>query len=116
MLTYEQIAGLNQMGFTNEQIMKLAESSAEPQTAPITTPVPGAQSTETPNIPSLVTKEVQPEPIKEAAPQSVVTDAQIEKLAQLINVGKATIDVPPTVTIDDKLAEHFKALMTGQED
>lgn len=45
----------------------------------------------------------------------MMTDAQIEKLAQMLNRGTATIDLPQPRNIDESLSEHFKNLMLGKE-
>lgn len=98
-----EVFKLLEAGFTKAEIMALKEG-----TTPEPAPVPNEPA------PAPVVTEPAPQPTgPQAAAAPVVTDAQIEKLAQLINVGKATIDVPPTVTLDDQLEAHFRTLMTG---
>lgn len=44
----------------------------------------------------------------------VMSDAQVEKLAQMLNMGNATIDVPKMRDSDEALKEHFSALIKGE--
>lgn len=115
----KDVIALANAGFTRDDIMKLtgAETAPVETTTEKTIEAPSVpKASESVVVPSLVSEE----PKAKAEPKAPevtatpgVTDAQLEKLAQMINVKGAHIDVPPTRTIDDMLADRFKSLMVG---
>lgn len=110
-MTYEEIKGLLDVGFTKEEIMQLnagvpkLEQTQAIATIQDETPIPLPQSLteQSPAVPS--------EKLATAAP---MTDEQLTKLAHLINADRSTFDVPPARSLDDTLAEHYKALIVGE--
>lgn len=64
-------------------------------------------------------REVVKETIVEKLPTNVnfaplMTDAQVEMLAQKLNLGSATIDLPQTaMDYEQKLSNHFESILKG---
>lgn len=113
MFNANEILQLINAGFTKDEVLALASTqrTGETPTNPIAPTVqPEAEPQTLP--PSLTNNEPTAPVAQVAAP--VMTDAQVEKLAQLINVNSATIDIPPTRTVDDVLAERFTNLILGK--
>lgn len=101
-------------GFTKKEIMALNGNVTE--TEPKPTEDINAQQTETPVENKATAEETKPQ----TPPQTnvnfapMMTDAQIEKLAQMLNRGSASIDVPPQKNAEDILGEHYKDLFNGK--
>lgn len=86
-------------GFTKDDIASLLEPKEQKVTEPtVETKEVTQQKTETP---------------KETTSTSLLTDEQFDKLAQLINKGNASIDLPQKKSTEDTLSEHFKNLVIG---
>lgn len=115
----DELMKLVNAGFTKEEILTITGN-----------PTPTEQVTEVAvedNVePNIVENKV--EEIKEtketpkSTPQTtnvnfapMMTDAQIEKLAQMLNRGNASIDMPTPRDTDKILGEHFSNLMNGKE-
>lgn len=100
-----EILSLLDAGFTKEEIMSLTTSEHTEPTPQPTEPVQPEEPKPEP---------VAPRPVEQvAAAAPVITDEQITKLAQLINVDKASIDIPPKVSLADQLAANYIELMGG---
>lgn len=102
-----EVLQLINAGFTREEILNL--ESGNPQINPTPAPTEKAEPVTTPE--PIIDN---PNPTPEVVAAPMVSDAQIEKLAQLINVGKSTIDLPPQRSLDDLMSKHFSELMLGQ--
>ena len=143
-MTLNDVVALAHAGFSREQIMTLAQTvpsvmpQAMPQVAPQVTPQVAPQVTPqvapqvapqvtpqvapqvTPQVAPQVTPQVSPqvaqvEPqVAQVTPQTGLTESQFAQLLQSVNTANATIDIPPTVSIDDKLAEHFTSMLVGE--
>lgn len=114
------IITLSNAGFTKDEIMSLVNAQEAPSLNLIQTEEPSAQKVEA-TVPSLSSEPIKMQTVSEVKPSaevaatSSITDEQIKKLAQLINVNNAQIDVPPTRTVDDILSERFTSLMVGEK-
>lgn len=114
------IITLSNAGFTKDEIMSLVNAQEAPSLNLIQTEEPSAQKVEA-TVPSLSSEPIKMQTVPEVKPSaevaatSSITDEQIKKLAQLINVNNAQIDVPPTRTVDDILSERFTSLMVGEK-
>lgn len=111
MYTANEVLQLINAGFTKDEVLALA--SGQTGENPTNATAPTAQPEAQPVPPSLNNNEPTVAPVAQVA-APVMTDAQVEKLAQLINVNSSTIDVPPTRTVDDALAERFTNLILGK--
>lgn len=109
-MTVNDLLALTKAGFTKEEIYALTSGANEPKTNEQTKPE--QKQTEVAQTQPESKPEAQPE-AKQATP--ALTDAQVKQLAQMLNVGQASIDVPPNVSLDDKMSEHFKNLILGKE-
>ena len=105
-MTLNDVVALAHAGFSREQIMTLAQVA--PQVAPQV-----AQQTAPQTVPSVAPQTV-PSVAPQAMPQTGLTESQFAQLLQSVNTANATIDIPPTVSIDDKLAEHFTSMLVGE--
>lgn len=123
-MTLLELQELVHAGFTKEEILTLTGIN----TTPAPTPTEGVTKVE-----AVETEAVKEEPKSEnikaeenkvdAPPQQntnvnfapMMTDVQIEKLAQMLNRGTATIDLPQPRNIEETLSDHFKNLMLGKE-
>lgn len=101
----KQILKLVDAGFTKAEIFELAGIQAPdhvPDPKPETPPAPKEKledpKPETPPTPAGVT----------------MSDDQFNTLLQQLNVGSASIDIPPEQDMSQKLGEHFKDLMIGK--
>lgn len=105
-MTLEQILKLTEAGYTKADIEALTapkQAPATPKEAPKAAAVPEAPAT--PGI---------KEEVK--APANFVLDQnQFREFLQTVRAGQAAIDVPPQVDINQKLAEHYTAIVTGQD-
>ena len=97
-MTLSDVIALAHAGFSKEQIMTFAQPVAQPIAQPVARPIaqPVAQ------------------PIAQAQ-QTGLSDNQFAQLLQTINSANATIDIPPTVSVDEKLAEHFTTMLVGEK-
>lgn len=117
-MNISDIIALSNAGFTKDEIMTLANAQEAPSQNQ--TEEPSAQKVEA-TVPSLSSEPIKMQTVPEVKPSaevaatSSITDEQIKKLAQLINVNNAQIDVPPTRTVDDILSERFTSLMVGEK-
>lgn len=112
----KDVIALANAGFTRDDIMKLIGAETAPVETTTEKTIEAPKASETVVVPSLVSEELKAKAEPKAPEVTAtpgVTDAQLEKLAQLINVKGAHIDVPPTRSIDDMLADRFKSLMVG---
>ena len=106
-MTLEQILKLTEAGYTKADIEALTapkQAAAAPKEAPKAPAAPEAPATT-------------PEPKEEVkAPANFVLDQnQFREFLQTVRAGQAAIDVPPQVDINQKLAEHYTAIVTGQD-
>ena len=105
-MTLEQILKLTEAGYTKPDIEALTapkQATAAPKEAPKVTAAP-----EAPAVPEIK------EEVK--APANFVLDQnQFREFLQTVRAGQAAIDVPPQVDINQKLAEHYTAIVTGQD-
>lgn len=105
-MTVEEILKLTEAGYTKADIETLTapkQAPAVPKEAPKVTVAPEAPAT--PEI---------KEEVK--APANFVLDQnQFREFLQTVRAGQAAIDVPPQVDINQKLAEHYTAIVTGQD-
>lgn len=91
-------------GFTKAEIMELTGAKAADK---VPDPKPETPKPETPPE--------DPKPETPPAPAGVtMSDEQFNTLIQKLNVGNASIDVPPEMDVTEKLGEHFKELMIGK--
>ena len=105
-MTAKEILKLIDAGYTKEEIsaldadVKVVPDKKQPDTAP---------------DPKLEVKpEVKPEVKTEEKPGGVLlSDDQFKILLQQLNVGGASLDVPPEADVASKLGEHFKEVMIG---
>ena len=123
-MTLNDVVALAHAGFSREQIMTLAQQAtpqATPQVAPQAAPqvaqvAPQAAPQAAPQV-AQVAPQAAPQVAQAApqvAPQTGLTESQFAQLLQSVNTANATIDIPPTVSIDDKLAEHFTSMLVGE--
>ena len=89
-MTLNDVVALAHAGFSREQIMTLAQT-----------------------VPSVM-PQATPQAMPQAMPQTGLTESQFAQLLQSVNTASATIDIPPTVSLDDKLAEHFTSMLIGE--
>lgn len=106
-MTLEQILKLTEAGYTKADI----EALTAPKQAPAT-PKEAPKAPAAPEAPAIT-----PEAKEEVkAPANFVLDQnQFREFLQTVRAGQAAIDVPPTVDINQKLAEHYTAIVTGQD-
>ena len=116
-MTLNDVVALAHAGFSREQIMTLAQTvpSVMPQVTPQAMPqvTPQAMPQVAPQVAPQVTPQVEPQ-VAQVTPQTGLTESQFAQLLQSVNTANATIDIPPTVSIDDKLAEHFTSMLVGE--
>lgn len=105
-MTATDILKLIDAGFTKEDILKL---DADVKVVP-------NETSEAPIEPSAEAIVDAPKDVQQpASPTGVtLTDDQFTKLLQQLNVGGASLDVPPETDIKSKLAEHFKEVTIGK--
>lgn len=107
-MTVEQILKLTEAGYTKADIEALTapkQAAAAPKAELKAPAAPEAPAT----LPEATTPEVK-------APANFVLDQnQFREFLQTVRAGQAAIDVPPTVDINQKLAEHYTAIVTGQD-
>ena len=133
-MTLNDVVALAHAGFSREQIMTLAQTvpsvmlqatpqampqatpQATPQAMPQATPqaTPQAMPQATPQAMPQATPQATPQAMPQAMPQTGLTESQFAQLLQSVNTASATIDIPPTVSLDDKLAEHFTSMLIGE--
>lgn len=105
-MTLEQILKLTEAGYTKADIEALTapkQAATAPKEAPKAPVAPEAPAT--PEI---------KEEVK--APANFVLDQnQFREFLQTVRAGQAAIDVPPTVDINQRLADHYTAIVTGQD-
>lgn len=105
-MTANEVLKLIDAGFTKEDILRL---DADVKVVPTETPAPEIETVDT-KIAD--TPDVKTEP---TTPSGVtLSDDQFTKLLQQLNVGGASLDVPPETDIKSKLAEHFKEVTIGK--
>lgn len=105
-MTLEQILKLTEAGYTKADI----EALTAPKQAPAT-PKEAPKAPAAPEAPAIT-----PDPKEVKAPANFVLDQnQFREFLQTVRAGQAAIDVPPTVDINQKLAEHYTAIVTGQD-
>lgn len=109
-------------GFTKEEILALSGATSSPvgeskevtATEPDVATVDDKAEVTQPEVTENATATPQPQQTNvNFAP--MMTDAQVEKLAQMLNRGTATIDLPQPRNTDDILGEHFANVMLGKE-
>lgn len=101
MFTASEIIELSKSGFSKDDIMELAKLSEMKSEPPKADPEP---------------PKAEPEPKPETKTEpNIDTNAILQKLAQSITGSTASIDVPPTVKIDDVLGKHLSTLIVGEE-
>lgn len=110
-------------GFTKDEILSMSGATVTPTSETMTAGV--VETTEPPQVVEnkveVKTEEAIPTSV-EPTPQTttnvnfapMMSDAQVEKLAQLLNRGQATIDLPQQKNIEDILGEHYKELFTAK--
>ena len=105
-MTANEVLKLIDAGFTKEDILRL---DADVKVVPTETPAAETESEK-------VAKPVENSEVKTEPTASGVTlsDDQFTKLLQQLNVGGASLDVPPETDIKGKLAEHFKEVTIGK--
>lgn len=106
-MTLEQIIKLTEAGYTKADIDALTapkQVPAVPKEAPKATAAPEAPAT----VPD-------PQPEVKAPANFVLDQNQFREFLQTVRAGQAAIDVPPTVDIHQRLADHYTAIITGQE-
>ena len=103
-MTAKDILKLIDAGYTKEEIkaldadVKIVPDKKQPD------PEPAPE----------VKLEVKPEVKQEEKPGGVLlSDDQFKTLLQQLNVGGASLDVPPETDVASKLGEHFKEVMIG---
>lgn len=55
------------------------------------------------------------DPVKPGADNIVISADQFGALLQAVKAGTANIDVPPTVNINDVLANHYQSILKGED-
>lgn len=129
-MTIDQLVALTQAGFTKSDILAMtqAQTPAQPQPQPAPTqqaPTPAPAQPQPQPIPA----QPQPQPAQtQQAPTQAPTQApaqpqnqvsmsqdQFNQLLQKLNVGQASIDVPPKYNLDQVMEAHFSELVYGQK-
>ena len=99
-MTLDNVITLINNGFSHDEIIALSAGdqtiTVEPQQAE---PVQASEPKQ--------------EPVQAPTPTVTISDEQLMKLTQTLRAQGASVAVPPTVSLDDKLSEHLKALITG---
>lgn len=108
-------------GFTKAEILAITGNGLPTDTQSEPTEV--TEITDTVNTPVSNTErttEVRSD-VSQSTPQTtnvnfapMMSDAQIEKLAQMLNRGSASIDLPQQKNVSEVLGEHFVDLMNGK--
>lgn len=118
-MTVNEVMKLVDAGFTKEEILAMTGN-------PTPTEQVTQKAVEEDVAPGIVENKAEEVKKTEETPKStpqttnvnfapMMTDAQVEKLAQMLNRGTATIDVPTPRDTDKLLGEHFTNLMNGKE-
>lgn len=101
-MNVETIVTLLNAGYTKDEISKMENSRPETASEQKATEQKAAeQTTGTTSKTEETTKSL------------VMTPEDLEKLAQMIRAGSAEIDLPAKVSIDEKLGEHLKDILLG---
>lgn len=115
-MSIEELMKLVNAGFTKEEIMALTGNVNTPKE------VNNEQSVNDTPVENKAEVIEETKTTTESTPQTtnvnfvpMMTDSQVEKLAQMLNRGTATIDVPAQRDTNKILGEHFSNLMNGKE-
>lgn len=98
-MNFEEVKKLTEQGFTMEQI-EIINSMMKQKQKP--------EQKQKPKPEQKPKQEPEQKPKQEPENNS---DVNLEKLAQLLNLKNTNIDVPPEVTIDEKMSDHFLDLL-----
>lgn len=117
-MTIDELMKLVNAGFTKAEIMALGGNIEEAPKGNESNPTGLPRK---PSSPDLIRDFKEEESPKEEEPPKatnvnfapMMTDAQIEKLAQMLNRGNASIDLPKQKSANEILSEHFISLMNG---
>lgn len=121
-MNINDVMSLVKAGFTKEEILTLSGATPSPvgkssevkAIEPEVKPVEDIAEVKKEEVPEPATVTPQPQPANvNFAP--MMTDAQIEKLAQMLNRGSASIDMPQPRQTEEILSEHFANIMLGKE-
>ena len=106
-MTKAEIMKLVDAGFTKDDIFKLSGDQFVPEQKPDNMKKKDPE-------PEKKTQEPDNKPDPSPAPQGVtLSDDQFTKLLQQLNVGGASLDIPPENDMATKLGEHFKDITIG---
>lgn len=103
-MNVETIVTLLNAGYTKDEISKMGNSRPETASEQKAT----EQKASTPE-----TSEQTSKAAEQTTKSLVMTPEDLEKLAQMIRAGSAEIDLPAKVSIDEKLGEHLKDILLG---
>ena len=106
-MTANEVLKLIDAGFTKEDILRLDVDVKVVPTETPTTEIEGDKVTKPVETPEVKTEPTTPSGV-------TLSDDQFTKLLQQLNVGGASLDVPPETDIKSKLAEHFKEVTIGK--
>lgn len=118
-MTMDELMKLVNAGFTKSEIMAITGNGVQNVTDSVAEPTEVPHPTETPPEPVINSEVVESVPQPNPTTTNVnfaplMTDRQIEKLAQLINRGNASIDMPTQKPVSEVLGEHFADIMNGK--
>lgn len=118
-MTMNELMKLVDAGFTKSEIMAITGNGVQSDTDSVTEPTDVSHPTETTPAPVVNSEVVESTPQPNPTTTNVnfaplMTDSQIEKLAQLINRGNASIDMPTQKPVSEVLGEHFADIMNGK--
>lgn len=118
-MTIDELMKLVNAGFTKEEILTITGTPTPTEEVTQTTVEEDVAPSIVENKAEEIKKtEVTPKPTPQTTNVNfapMMTDAQIEKLAQMLNRGNASIDMPTPRDTDKVLSEHFSNLMNGKE-
>lgn len=113
-MNVETIVTLLNAGYTKDEISKMENSRPETASEQKAT----EQKASTPETSEQTSKAAEQttgttSKMEETTKSLVMTPEDLEKLAQMIRAGSAEIDLPAKVSIDEKLGEHLKDILLG---
>lgn len=125
-MTLNDVITLARAGFTREQIMELSAPVPAPAPAPAPMPVPAPAPAPSPAPAPMPVPAPAPAPAPMPVPASApapapapatasMSELQFSQLLQALNKSSASLDLPPSRSMDDVMAGHFKNLLVGEK-
>ena len=129
-MTINDVITLARAGFTREQIMELSAPVPAPAPAPMPVPAPVPAPSPAPAPMPVPAPAPAPSPAPAPAPMPVpapapapapvpatasMSELQFSQLLQALNKSSASLDLPPSRSMDDVMAGHFKNLLVGEK-